>query len=195
MAETSFKGIPPCNCSNNQFAQRNPCLSEIETTHSPSAPRIVTLLRNLRSSVRLSFPPQRNCSSSSLANDALPRSRIRIYSRHRYHRSRLQERFPILEYHVSSSNSRISRCLYHTSLSKVRPAIGSILTDSEPYISGEYVLGSVLMALGLSLGVYGGFVMDCIYTICDYLDINCLTIKKKTSHRAVQDGKTKKRYV
>lgn len=51
------------------------------------------------------------------------------------------------------------------------------------------------MALGLSLGVYGGFVMDCIYTICDYLDINCLTIKKKTSHRAVQDGKTKKRYV
>ena len=35
------------------------------------------------------------------------------------------------------------------------------------------------MALGLSLGVYGGFVMDTIFTMCDYLDINCLTVKKK----------------
>jgi ethanolaminephosphotransferase len=69
------------------------------------------------------------------------------------------------------------------------------LTRSEPYISGEYVLGSVLMALGLSLGVYGGFVMDCIYSICDYMDINCLTVKKKAPHRAVQDGRYKKRDV
>ena len=41
------------------------------------------------------------------------------------------------------------------------------------------------MAFGLSLGVYGGFVVDCIFTMCDYLDINCLTVKKK---RAEQDG-------
>ena len=54
-----------------------------------------------------------------------------------------------------------------------------VIDCSEPYISGEYVLGSVLMAFGLSLGVYGGFVMDCIFTMCDYLDINCLTVKKK----------------
>lgn len=100
-----------------------------------------------------------------------------------------------MEYHVSSFNSRISRHLYHTLLSRVRPALCSILTRSEPYISGEYVLGSVLMALGLSLGVYGGFVMDCIYSICDYMDINCLTVKKKTPHRAVQDGRYKKRDV
>ena len=49
------------------------------------------------------------------------------------------------------------------------------------------------MAFGLSLGVYGGFVMDCIYTMCDYLDINCLTVKKKKAlDRAMQDGKNKK---
>jgi ethanolaminephosphotransferase len=65
-----------------------------------------------------------------------------------------------------------------------------ILICREPYISGEYVLGSVLMAFGLSLGVYGGFVVDCIFTMCDYLDINCLTVKKKNT---VQNGKTKKR--
>jgi len=47
------------------------------------------------------------------------------------------------------------------------------------------------MAFGLSLGVYGGFVMDCIFTMCDYLDINCLTVKKKRSVQ--QDGKTTKR--
>jgi hypothetical protein len=59
---------------------------------------------------------------------------------------------------------------------------------SEAYISGEYVLGSVLMAFGISLGVYGAFVMDCVYTMCDYLDINCLTVKKK---RTVENGKIK----
>ena len=48
------------------------------------------------------------------------------------------------------------------------------------------------MAFGLSLGVYGGFVMDCIFTMCDYLDINCLTVKKPLD-REVQDGKTKQR--
>jgi hypothetical protein len=57
---------------------------------------------------------------------------------------------------------------------------------SEPYISGEYVLASVLMAFGLSLGVYGGFVMDCIFTMCDYLDINCLTVKKKKTEQNVE---------
>jgi hypothetical protein len=66
---------------------------------------------------------------------------------------------------------------------------------SEPYISGEYVLGSVLMAFGLSLGVYGGFVMDCIFTMCDYLDINCLTVKKKKNPTTVkQDTQLKRRY-
>jgi hypothetical protein len=65
------------------------------------------------------------------------------------------------------------------------------VNSSEPYISGEYVLGSVLMAFGLSLGVYGGFVMDCIFTMCDYLDINCLTVKKKRVEKAVKPGNFK----
>ena len=47
------------------------------------------------------------------------------------------------------------------------------------------------MAFGLSLGVYGGFVMDCIYTMCDYLDINCLTVKKKALNNGVPNGKLK----
>jgi hypothetical protein len=70
------------------------------------------------------------------------------------------------------------------------PAIQS-LTLREPYISGEYVLGSILMAFGLSVGVYGGFVMDCVFTMCDYLDINCLTVKKKPSPKPTEGGKLK----
>jgi ethanolaminephosphotransferase len=33
------------------------------------------------------------------------------------------------------------------------------------------------MMLGMAIGVYGSFVVDVIVTICDYLDIWCLTIK------------------
>ena len=50
------------------------------------------------------------------------------------------------------------------------------------------------MAFGLSLGVYGGFVMDCIFTMCDYLDINCLTVKKKKKTTAKQDAQLKKEF-
>ncbi|KAL4953618.1 CDP-alcohol phosphatidyltransferase-domain-containing protein [Aspergillus filifer] len=35
----------------------------------------------------------------------------------------------------------------------------------------------VFLCLGLSVGVYGSFVHDIITTICDYIDIWCLTIK------------------
>ncbi|KAF2224415.1 hypothetical protein BDZ85DRAFT_260925 [Elsinoe ampelina] len=35
----------------------------------------------------------------------------------------------------------------------------------------------VFMCLGLAVGVYGSFVVDVIVSICDYLDIWCLTIK------------------
>lgn len=53
------------------------------------------------------------------------------------------------------------------------------------------MLGSILMAFGLSVGVYGGFVMDCVFTMCDYLDINCLTVKKKTVQKTTTAGKVK----
>ncbi|KAK4692522.1 hypothetical protein P7C71_g4700, partial [Lecanoromycetidae sp. Uapishka_2] len=43
--------------------------------------------------------------------------------------------------------------------------------------SGTYQIAFVFMCMGLSIGVYGSFVYDIITTICDYLDIWCLTIK------------------
>lgn len=41
----------------------------------------------------------------------------------------------------------------------------------------SYQVPFVFASLGLSLGVYGSFVVDVITSICDYLDIWCLTIK------------------
>lgn len=40
-----------------------------------------------------------------------------------------------------------------------------------------YQISFVFLMLGLSVGIYGSFVHDVITTICDYLDIWCLTIK------------------
>jgi ethanolaminephosphotransferase len=50
-----------------------------------------------------------------------------------------------------------------------------------------YQVSYMFMCLGLAIGVYGTFILDVIVTICDYLDIWCLTIK----HPKVkgQDGK------
>lgn len=42
---------------------------------------------------------------------------------------------------------------------------------------GVYQVAFMFMMLGLAVGVYGSFVVDVIVTICDYLDIWCLTIK------------------
>lgn len=42
---------------------------------------------------------------------------------------------------------------------------------------GVYQVAFVFLCAGLGLGVYGSFVYDVITTICDYLDIWCLTIK------------------
>jgi ethanolaminephosphotransferase len=40
-----------------------------------------------------------------------------------------------------------------------------------------YQVAFMFMMLGMAVGVYGSFVVDVIVTICDYLDIWCLTIK------------------
>lgn len=40
-----------------------------------------------------------------------------------------------------------------------------------------YQVAYMFLMLGAALGVYGSFVVDVIVTICDYLDIWCLTIK------------------
>jgi ethanolaminephosphotransferase len=42
---------------------------------------------------------------------------------------------------------------------------------------GVYQVAYVFCMLGCAIGVYGSFVVDVIVTICDYLDIWCLTIK------------------
>lgn len=47
----------------------------------------------------------------------------------------------------------------------------SILDD------GQCQVAFVWVCLGLAVGVYGSFVYDVITTICDYIDIWCLTIK------------------
>ena len=54
-----------------------------------------------------------------------------------------------------------------------------------------YQVAFVFLMLGLSLGIYGSFVHDVITTICDYLDIWCLTIKHPKGE-AKQDGEAKK---
>ncbi|KAK0367114.1 Phosphotransferase [Friedmanniomyces endolithicus] len=42
---------------------------------------------------------------------------------------------------------------------------------------GVYQVAFLFTCLGLAVGVYASFVVDVIVTICDYLDIYCLTIK------------------
>ncbi|KAJ6087339.1 hypothetical protein N7467_006253 [Penicillium canescens] len=53
----------------------------------------------------------------------------------------------------------------------------------------------VFVCLGLAVGVYGSFVFDVITTICDYIDIWCLTIKypftEETEHKNGTAKKTK----
>lgn len=40
-----------------------------------------------------------------------------------------------------------------------------------------YQVAFVFCSLGLAIGVYGSFVVDVVFAICDYLDIWCLKIK------------------
>lgn len=40
-----------------------------------------------------------------------------------------------------------------------------------------YQVAFMFLMLGMAIGIYGSFVVDVIVTICDYLDIWCLTIK------------------
>ena len=54
--------------------------------------------------------------------------------------------------------------------------------------SDVYQVAFVFCSLGLAIGVYGSFVVDVIYTICDYLDIWCLTIKHP--YLPVADGQS-----
>ncbi|KAL2161198.1 hypothetical protein VTH06DRAFT_8417 [Thermothelomyces fergusii] len=46
----------------------------------------------------------------------------------------------------------------------------------------------VFCMLGLAVGVYGSFVVDVVVTICDYLDIWCLTIKHPWVEKEEKEG-------
>ncbi|KAF2757325.1 Choline/ethanolaminephosphotransferase [Pseudovirgaria hyperparasitica] len=50
----------------------------------------------------------------------------------------------------------------------------------------EYEVAFVFMCVGLGFGVYGSWVVDVIVTICDYLDIWCLTIKHPKGEKKTQ---------
>lgn len=54
---------------------------------------------------------------------------------------------------------------------------------------GPYTAAYVLACLGLSIGVYGSFVVDVITSICDYLDIWCLSIKHPYDPNAPEEKK------
>lgn len=54
---------------------------------------------------------------------------------------------------------------------------------------GVYQVAYMFLMLGMSIGIYGSFVVDVIVTICDYLDIWCLTIK----HPYVEPGSDEKK--
>lgn len=50
----------------------------------------------------------------------------------------------------------------------------------------EYSIAFVFMCLGLGVGVYGSWVVDVVVSICDYLDIWCLTIKHPKGEKKTQ---------
>ena len=59
------------------------------------------------------------------------------------------------------------------------PRLQQLFGFGWPSALGEdiYQVAFMFTCLGLAVGIYGSFVVDVIVTICDYLDIWCLTIK------------------
>ncbi|RHZ56005.1 aminoalcoholphosphotransferase [Aspergillus thermomutatus] len=59
--------------------------------------------------------------------------------------------------------------------------------------NGPGQIAYLFVCLGLAIGVYGSFVHDVITTICDYIDIWCLTIKHPhVEERPIANGQAKK---
>ncbi|KAK0669547.1 putative choline/ethanolaminephosphotransferase [Cercophora samala] len=58
---------------------------------------------------------------------------------------------------------------------------------------GVYQVAYMFCMLGMAVGVYGSFVVDVIVTICDYLDIWCLTIKHPYVPEEENNGELKKK--
>ncbi|KAK3700325.1 Phosphotransferase [Vermiconidia calcicola] len=64
-------------------------------------------------------------------------------------------------------------------LDSLGPVLQRWLGIGWPSALGEdiYQVAFMFTCLGFAVGIYGSFVVDVIVTICDYLDIYCLTIK------------------
>jgi ethanolaminephosphotransferase len=64
-------------------------------------------------------------------------------------------------------------------LDSLGPYLGDLGVVGWPSALGDgvYQVAFMFCMLGVAIGVYGSFVVDVIVTICDYLDIWCLTIK------------------
>ena len=64
-------------------------------------------------------------------------------------------------------------------LDAVGPVLQSNLGFGWPSALGDgvYQVAFLFTCLGFAVGTYGSFVVDVIVSICDYLDIWCLTIK------------------
>ena len=92
-----------------------------------------------------------------------------------------------------------SRFPFHNVL--VLPLVYGVLDSIGPVLGlwpsslgdGVYQVAFVFLCTGLALGVYGSFVYDVITTICDYLDIWCLTIKHPYVPEKEDGQATKKR--
>ncbi|KAH8884317.1 Choline/ethanolaminephosphotransferase [Thozetella sp. PMI_491] len=81
-------------------------------------------------------------------------------------------------------------------IDSIGPVLQSTFGFGWPSALGDsvYQVAYMFCMLGMAVGVYGSFVVDVIVTICDYLDIWCLTIK----HPYVEDhengnGESKKK--
>lgn len=95
--------------------------------------------------------------------------------------------------HLTKSEFPMFNILVAPLVLGVVDSIGPVLQDAvglgwpSALGDGSYQVVFVALCLGFAIGVYGTFVVDVIVTICDYLDIWCLTIK----HPKNTDGSKK----
>lgn len=80
--------------------------------------------------------------------------------------------------------AHLSKASYPYKNVLILPLVFGVVDSLGPYLGlpsalgdGLYQVAFVFLSAGLALGVYGSFVYDVITSICDYLDIWCLTIK------------------
>ena len=106
----------------------------------------------------------------------------------------------IITAHMTKSRFPYYNVLTLPILFGVLDSLGPFLLEHVGHIGWPSVLGHevyqvsyMFMCLGIAIGVYGSFVVDVITTICDYLDIWCLTIKHPYVPEDTQNVQTTKK--